>query len=208
MKHQAPRSCSASALYLGRSSIAARAALRQRRQERRLQAAERVQARALDHIKLGGIDLSINRAVLYLVLASALTISAMVWISRRMQQKPNKVQTAVELAYDLTSNNITGGNLDDERLASRWFPFLATLFFFIWFSNMIGYIPLPTNTEETIDIFGARDPRLRALRGDRQHLDPAGPDPGRLGLLPRRGDPGEGLHPLLEELAARRASRT
>ena len=59
-------------------------------------------------IKVGGIDFSINRAVLYLALASALTIAVMVWISRRMQQKPNRVQTAIELAYDLTRNNITG----------------------------------------------------------------------------------------------------
>ncbi|HEY8639585.1 MAG TPA: F0F1 ATP synthase subunit A, partial [Solirubrobacterales bacterium] len=56
-------------------------------------------------IKIGGIDLSINRFVFYVVLASALTIWVMVWISRRMQEKPNRVQTAVEVAYDLTRNN-------------------------------------------------------------------------------------------------------
>ena len=108
-------------------------------------------------IKVGGIDFSINRAVFYLALASALTISVMVWISRRMQQKPNRVQTAMELAYDLTRNNITGGNLD-QRVATRWFPFLATLFFFLWFSNVIGYLPLPTNTAETVNIFGLELP--------------------------------------------------
>jgi F-type H+-transporting ATPase subunit a len=108
-------------------------------------------------LKVGGIDFSINRAVFYLVLASALTIFVMVWISRRMQQKPNRVQLIVELAYDLTRNNITGTNLD-QRVATRWFPFLATLFFFIWFSNVIGYLPLPTNTHETVNIFGLELP--------------------------------------------------
>ena len=108
-------------------------------------------------IKVGGIDFSINRAVFYLALASGLTIAVMVWISRRMQQKPNRVQTAMELAYDLTRNNITGSNLD-QRVATRWFPFLATLFFFIWFSNVIGYLPLPTNTAETVNIFGLELP--------------------------------------------------
>jgi F-type H+-transporting ATPase subunit a len=108
-------------------------------------------------IKLGSVDLSINRAVLYLVLASGLTIGAMTWISRRMQQKPNKIQMAVEAAYDLTRNNITGQNLEG-RLAVKWFPFCATLFFFIWFSNMLGYVPLPTNSEETINIFGLAVP--------------------------------------------------
>ena len=108
-------------------------------------------------INLAGIDLSVNKAVFYLMLASALTIATMVWISRRMAQKPNRVQTAVEVAYDLTRNNITGGNLDS-KMASRWFPFLAALFFFIWFSNMIGFIPLPTNTEHKVDVFGLQVP--------------------------------------------------
>lgn len=108
-------------------------------------------------IHLGGIDLSINKAVLYLVLASALTIFVMVYIARRMQMKPNRVQAAVEVAYDLTKNNITGGNLEGSY-AIRWFPFIATLFFFIAFSNLLGYLPLPTNTEHQITIFGLQVP--------------------------------------------------
>ncbi len=110
------------------------------------------------NIKLGGIDLSINRAVLYLFLASMLTITVMVWIARKMQQKPNRIQTAIEVAYDVTKNDITGNNIDDERLAKKWFPFLASLFFFIFFSNMLGYLPLPTNTHESINIFGLEIP--------------------------------------------------
>jgi F-type H+-transporting ATPase subunit a len=106
------------------------------------------------NINLGGIDLSINRAVLYLFLASILTITVMCWIANKMQQKPNRVQTAIEVAYDVTKTDITRNNIDDERLATKWFPFLGALFFFIFFSNMLGYIPLPTNTHETIDIFG------------------------------------------------------
>jgi F-type H+-transporting ATPase subunit a len=108
-------------------------------------------------IHLGSLDLSINKAVLYLGIASALTIATMVWISRRMAERPNRVQTAVELAYDLTRNNITGGNMDP-KLATRWFPFLGALFFFIWFSNMIGFLPLPTNTEHTVSVFGLEVP--------------------------------------------------
>jgi F-type H+-transporting ATPase subunit a len=108
-------------------------------------------------IKLGGLDLSINKAVLYLFLAAAATTITMVWIARRMEQKPNNVQTAVEAAYDLTNNNITRGNMDPQ-MAAKWFPFIATLFFFIWFSNMIGYLPLPTNSEETFNVFGLHIP--------------------------------------------------
>jgi F-type H+-transporting ATPase subunit a len=110
------------------------------------------------HIEIGGVDLSITRAVFYLVLASSATIGTMTFIARRMQREPNHVQMAVELAYDLTRNNITRGNIPDERLARKWFPFLAGLFFFIWFSNVLGYLPLPTNTEHTVNIFGLELP--------------------------------------------------
>jgi F-type H+-transporting ATPase subunit a len=108
-------------------------------------------------IHIGSLDLSVNKAVLYLLLTSALTIATMTWIARRMQQKPNRVQTAVEVAYDLAKNNITGGNLEAKD-ATRWFPFIAGLFFFIWFSNMLGFLPLPTNTEHEISIFGLEVP--------------------------------------------------
>ncbi len=105
-------------------------------------------------LSLFGIDISITKAVLYLVLASAATIGLMLFIANRMQREPNKTQMAVEIAYDLTRNNITGGNIPDKALARKWFPYLAALFFFIWFSNMLGYIPLPTNTEHSVDVFG------------------------------------------------------
>jgi F-type H+-transporting ATPase subunit a len=109
-------------------------------------------------IKIGGLDLSVNRAVLYLWLASACTVFAMTWVARRMSlDKPNRIQTAVEAAYILMRDNITKGNMDS-RMATRWFTFIGTLFLFIWFNNMIGYIPLPTNTHEKINIFGAEIP--------------------------------------------------
>ena len=109
------------------------------------------------HLKLGPVDLSINRAVFYLALASVLTIVTMVYIAKRMTERPNKVQTGVEVAYDLVKNNILGDNLPGDT-AKRWFPFIGTLFFFIWFSNMIGFIPLPTNTEEYFNVFGLEIP--------------------------------------------------
>jgi F-type H+-transporting ATPase subunit a len=110
------------------------------------------------NIHIAGIDLSINKAVVYLILASVLTVSTLIFIARRLKMEPNKTQMAVELAYDLTKNNITGGNIPDKTLARRWFPFIATLFFFIWFSNIIGFLPLPINTEHKIDVLGVQVP--------------------------------------------------
>jgi F-type H+-transporting ATPase subunit a len=73
--------------------------------------------------------------------------------------KPNRVQTAMEVMYDLTYTNIARNNMSRE-MSLRWFPFVATLFFFIWISNLIGYLPLPTNTEHATNIFGLEVPTL------------------------------------------------
>jgi F-type H+-transporting ATPase subunit a len=100
---------------------------------------------------------SINRAVVYLFISTILTIVTMVWIADRMHARPNKVQTAVEALFSLMRDNITRGNMPDS-MAARWFPFIGALFLFIWFCNLIGYIPLPTNSEQTFNILGAHIP--------------------------------------------------
>jgi F-type H+-transporting ATPase subunit a len=109
-------------------------------------------------IHVAGIDLSFNKAVLYLLLACILTSAVMIYIANRMQDRPNRVQTIVEGAYDLTYTQISKGNMPSET-AAKYFPFVATLFFFIWFSNMLGYIPLPTSHEK-VEIFGINFPSL------------------------------------------------
>jgi F-type H+-transporting ATPase subunit a len=106
-------------------------------------------------IELGPFDFT--KAVLYLFIAAALTVGSMLYVANRMQARPNRIQTAVETLYTLMRDNITGGNMDD-RMARKWFPFIGTLFLFIWFSNLIGYIPLPTNTEHKSEILGFEIP--------------------------------------------------
>jgi len=97
--------------------------------------------------------LSINKAVLYVVIAGVLTCATMIYVAKRMQDRPNRVQTVVEILFGLMRDNITRGAMN-ERMAAKWFPFIGTLFLFILFSNLIGYIPLPTNTEHTFSFLG------------------------------------------------------
>ena len=101
--------------------------------------------------------LDFNKGVLYVIIAGILTVVSMVYIANRMQDRPNRVQTAVETIFAFVRDDITGGSMDD-KMARKWFPFLCTLFLFIWFSNLIGYIPLPTNSAEKIDIAGLEIP--------------------------------------------------
>lgn len=121
-------------------------------------------------LKLGPIDMSINKAVFMLVLGAGLTMLTITWIANRLQAKPNRVQTALEVAYDIASNNIVRGNLGgDAVLTGRWFAFIVTLFFFILFSNLIGLVPLPVDTEHKISVFGLAVPQL-ALYGATANL--------------------------------------
>jgi F-type H+-transporting ATPase subunit a len=101
--------------------------------------------------------LDFNKAVMYLLIAALLTAIATVYIANRMAARPNRVQTAVETLYLLMRDNIARGNMDDE-MARKWFPFVGTLFLFIWFSNLIGYLPLPVNDAHPIDVFGLEIP--------------------------------------------------
>jgi F-type H+-transporting ATPase subunit a len=100
--------------------------------------------------------LDINKAVLYLVLSALLTCVSMVYIANRMQARPNRVQTAVETLFGLMRDNITRGNMDD-KMAAKWFPFIGALFLFIWFNNLIGFIPLPTSAH-TFTVLGLEIP--------------------------------------------------
>ncbi|MDO8186760.1 F0F1 ATP synthase subunit A [Conexibacter sp. JD483] len=109
-------------------------------------------------IRIGGLDLSINKAVFYVVVATILTCVVMIYAARRMATRPSgRLQVVLEGAFGLMRDNITRGNMDS-KMAAKWFPFIATLFLFIWFSNMIGYIPMPTNTHEKFSLFGLEIP--------------------------------------------------
>jgi F-type H+-transporting ATPase subunit a len=98
----------------------------------------------------------INKAVLYLVIAGLLTVFTMLFVARRMEQRPNRVQTFVEVVYTAMRDNITRANMSDQ-MAAKWFPFIGALFLFIWYSNLIGYLPLPTS-HETFEVFGIAVP--------------------------------------------------
>jgi F-type H+-transporting ATPase subunit a len=100
----------------------------------------------------GPMDL--NKGVLYLLITMTLTLGTMLYVSKRMSEaKPNRLQIAVEWLYTGMKDKLVKDNMNDD-MARKWFPLVCTLFVFIWFSNMIGYVPLPVNTEHTISVFG------------------------------------------------------
>jgi F-type H+-transporting ATPase subunit a len=105
-----------------------------------------------------------NKGVLFVLVAAALTVGVMGLVARRMQMRPNRVQTAVEWAYDFTLS-LTRDNMD-QRLARKYFPLIATLFVFIMVTNLIGYIPLPLETSNTFNLFGVQVPAFQIYAAD------------------------------------------
>lgn len=103
--------------------------------------------------------LDFNKGVLYLLIATALTLGIMVSVAIHMKRRPGRMQVAVEWAYDLM-RKLTNENMDEE-MATKWFPLIFTLFIFIAVSNLIGYIPLPVNTEDTFKLFGLNIPSFQ-----------------------------------------------
>ncbi len=101
--------------------------------------------------------LDFNKATMYVLVAAIFMCATMIYVAQRMKQKPNRVQTLVELAFMTMRDNITRQNMEPS-VAARWFPFIGALFLFIWFSNMLGYVPLPTNTAHKVDVFGFEIP--------------------------------------------------
>jgi F-type H+-transporting ATPase subunit a len=112
--------------------------------------------------KVGPI--AFNKGVLYLLLTVGITLGVMLYISKRLQERPGRLQVAVEGFYDLT-RRLSRENLD-ERLERKYFPLIATIFVFILVSNLIGYIPLPVNSGEDFKIFGAHIPSLQIYAAD------------------------------------------
>ena len=98
-------------------------------------------------IHVGGLDLSINRAVVYLLVGSALTCLLGVGLMRwKLSYAPGRRQTFGEVIYDIAQTQVAETGLPSKAIA-LWFPYVATLMLFIWTVNIIGFIPLPLTGE-------------------------------------------------------------
>ena len=110
-------------------------------------------------IHLGPINLSVNKAVAYLILSSVLTILIGWLLMRwRLGTDPDRRQTVGEWVYEITQTQIAEQGLPTKAI-SRWYPYVASLALFIWVVNVVGFIPLPLS-DETFELFGVELPTL------------------------------------------------
>ena len=95
-------------------------------------------------IHLGPLNLSITKAVVYLLLGALLTILLGLFLMRG--KALNRRGTTGEMIYDIAQTQVAEQGLPSKAIG-RWFPYVATLMLFIWVVNMLGFIPLPLTGE-------------------------------------------------------------
>jgi F-type H+-transporting ATPase subunit a len=98
-------------------------------------------------IHIGPLDMSINKAVVYLLLGALCTILLAWFLMRyRLSAEPDRRQTIGEWVYDIAQTQVAEQGLPTKALR-RWFPYVFSLMLFIWVVNMLGFIPLPLTGE-------------------------------------------------------------
>jgi F-type H+-transporting ATPase subunit a len=95
-------------------------------------------------IHLGGLNLSITKAVVYLMLGTLFTI--LLGITLMRVRTPGRRQALGEQIYEVAQTQIAEQGLPSKAIG-RWFPYVATLMIFIWVVNMLGFVPLPLTGE-------------------------------------------------------------
>jgi F-type H+-transporting ATPase subunit a len=98
-------------------------------------------------IHLGPLNLSITKAVVYLLIGTALTILLGIVLMRsKLALLPDRRQTVGEAVYEIAQVQVAEQGLPSKAIG-RWFPYVATLLLFIFVVNLIGFIPLPLTGE-------------------------------------------------------------
>jgi F-type H+-transporting ATPase subunit a len=98
-------------------------------------------------IHLGPLNLSITKAVAYLMLGTLLTIAfGLVFMRGKIGRKVGRRETLGEIVYEVAQTQVAEQGLPHKAIG-RWFPYVATLMLFIFVVNLLGFIPLPLTGE-------------------------------------------------------------
>jgi len=99
-------------------------------------------------IHIGGLNLSINKAVVYLLLGAVLTMALGIFLMRfRLSRTPGRRQTVGEAIYEVAQVQVAEQGLPTKAIG-RWFPYVASLMLFVWVVNLLGFIPLPISSDK------------------------------------------------------------
>ncbi|WP_041793658.1 F0F1 ATP synthase subunit A [Pararhodospirillum photometricum] len=89
-------------------------------------------------IHVAGLDLSFTNSSLMMVAAVALSGAFFWFATARRTVVPGRLQSVAELMYEFIANMIRD-NVGKEGM--KYFPYIFTLFVFVFLGNMIGMLP-------------------------------------------------------------------
>jgi len=99
-----------------------------------------------------GYDISFTNASAYMLLATVLVIAFFGYAASRGKIIPNRLQSMGEIGYGFVADMVRS-MAGEEGL--KFFPFVFTLFFFIFFANMVGMVPYAFTFTSHVAVTGA-----------------------------------------------------
>ena len=111
---------------------------------------EHLQPHVYIPLKIGNIDLSITNAVIMMWIACILVFLTLFFAGRAGRLVPKGLQNLMESMVSYLKQNLIHETIGEEGMA--WFPFIATLFFFILFCNLLGLIPKGFTATSNINV--------------------------------------------------------
>ncbi|MEZ5124685.1 MAG: F0F1 ATP synthase subunit A [Thermoleophilia bacterium] len=103
--------------------------------------------------RAGPFDFSVTKAVIYLWLALAVIIVGTIILNANLKNPMSRRFAFFEGLYDLARQGIVNSVM--RKGQGVWFPYIGSIFFFIFVSNLIGLIPLPFGHRDGLAFYGA-----------------------------------------------------
>ncbi len=103
-------------------------------------------------LSLFGLDISLNKAVIMMWVVIAVASGLLYMAGRQRRLVPTRLQSMAEVLVEFIRNMILD-TMGEQGM--RFFPFVATLFLFILFCNLLGLIPGTYTVTSQIVVTGA-----------------------------------------------------
>ena len=107
-------------------------------------------------LRVFGAEIRVDwRTIVMSWIVMAILIGLAFWLRRALRQpvedKPNRTQAALDALIDLLRSQLTS-SFASEQLATRMFPFIATLFLYVLISNWLGMIPYLESPTQNLNV--------------------------------------------------------
>ena len=110
------------------------------------------EVKKLVQFDIAGLDVSFTNASFYMALSVVLIIVFFGVAATRGKLVPSRMQSVAEIGYGFVADMVRGA-AGEEGL--KFFPFVFTLFFFVFFANMIGMVPYAFTTTSHLVVTAA-----------------------------------------------------